>query len=79
MVDYGRSKNDDLNKYALFDKDIPSNSSVLQLFDAIDEGGRNAFDYLQNYSINKANNRAHNFRLRENIENVAGLGLGRRL
>lgn len=76
MVDYGRSKNDDLNKYALFDKDIPSNSSVLQLFDAIDEGGRNAFDYLQNYSINKANNRAHNFRLRENIEMSQALAWG---
>lgn len=49
---------------------------MLQLFDAIDEGGRNAFDYLQNYSINKANNRAHNFRLRENIEMSQALAWG---
>ena len=76
MVDYGKRKNADLNKYALFGEDIPSNYSVLHLFDEIDKSGRKAFDYLQNYSIKQVENRTHNLSVRENIDMSQALPWG---
>lgn len=76
MVDYGQKKNDNLNKYALFDKDIPTNSSVLQLFNEIDANGREAFDYLQNYSVKNTKDRTHAFSVRENVDMSQALAWG---
>lgn len=76
MLNYGRKKNEESNRSALFDKDIPTNSSVLNLLDGIDENGRKAFDYLQNYSAKIAEDKAHTFSIQENVEMSKALAWG---
>lgn len=76
MFNYGKRKNENVSRNALFGRDIPSSSSVLGLFDEIHENGREAIDYLQNYSVKNVMDKANTFSVRENVEMAQALPWG---
>lgn len=75
-AEYTRKNNNSLGKNAIFEKSLLTDFTVSHILDEIEDFGRGAFDYLQNYSVKNSNDRTNTFSFREDIDMSKALAWG---